>query len=308
MASEPETRAVAKVAVGTGNAVAAFVPNSLEEAWRLSQAMAASGMLPKAYGQDPNKVMIGIIAGAELGLTPFVALQSIAVIGNNPSLWGDGMLALVESSGKMEDIEETDDGHAATCRVVRKDRPSPIVRTFSMDDAKKAGLAGKAGPWAQYPARMRQMRARGFALRDGFSDVLKGMKMTEEVRDYAPISGGTISAHREPLTADKLIEQARVDEPEPEQGRTDEQHGDQHDGTVIDAETGEVLDADGATPDDHPARPIAAEMLAKIGTAATVVDLNSAVDRRTLEAMPEDIAAPVREAANAKREELKGEK
>src|SRR3546814_7669438 len=75
----------------------------------------------------------------------FQALQSIAVIGNNPAIWGDGALALDQGSGLLIDMEETDDGHTATCRLVRKGRETPIIRTFSMDDAKKAGLSGKQG-------------------------------------------------------------------------------------------------------------------------------------------------------------------
>src|SRR3546814_6556422 len=113
-----------------------------------------------------------------------MALQSIAVIGNNPAIWGDGALALVQGSGLLVDMEETDDGNTATCRLVRKGRGTPIIRTFSMDDAKKAGLAGKQGPWSQYPQRMRQMRARAWSMRDGFADVLKGIGIAEEVRDF----------------------------------------------------------------------------------------------------------------------------
>ncbi len=56
-------------------------------------------------------------------------------------------------------------------------------KTFSMTDAKLAGLLGKSGPWTQYPKRMRQMRARAFALRDVFPDVLRGMPVAEEVMD-----------------------------------------------------------------------------------------------------------------------------
>lgn len=55
-----------------------------------------------------------------------------------------------------------------------------------MDDAAKAGLKGKQGPWTQYPKRMMQMRARSWALRDVFPDVLRGMPVAEEVMDYAP--------------------------------------------------------------------------------------------------------------------------
>lgn len=205
-----------QIVVASGGKLAAFVPQTLEEAWRLSAALAASGMTPKAYGGDKNRIMVGIMAGAEVGLTPFAALQSIAVIGNNPSLWGDGALALVQASGLLDDMEETDDGTTATCRLNRTGRKTPIVRSFSMDDAKKAGLAGKSGPWTQYPARMRQMRARAFALRDGFSDVLKGLHIAEEVRDYAPMPGETLSiASENPLSATMLIEQSQPAPAEP---------------------------------------------------------------------------------------------
>lgn len=197
-----------KVAVSTGGKIAAFVPQTLEEAWRLAGALASSGMTPKSYGSDQNKIMVGMMAGAEVGLTPMASLQSIAVIGNNPSLWGDGALGLIQASGLLEDMAEDDDGNTATCTMKRKGRSTPIVRTFSMEDAKKAGLAGKAGPWTQYPARMRQMRARAFAMRDGFADVLRGLHIAEEVRDYAPMhDGGSLQAAA-PLTAQALLEQA----------------------------------------------------------------------------------------------------
>lgn len=229
-AEQPAQR---KVVVASGQKLAAFVPTTLEEAWKLSGALAASGMTPKAYGQDQNKIMVGIMAGAEVGLTPFAALQSIAVIGNNPSLWGDGALALVQASGFLTDMEETDDGQTATCRLNRAGRATPIVRTFSMEDAKKAGLAGKAGPWSQYPARMRQMRARAFALRDGFSDVLKGLHIAEEARDYQPM--GVMPAQPERrLTAAALLGQPEpeandgtlaADNPAAGEGRADEDSG-----------------------------------------------------------------------------------
>lgn len=88
----------------------------------------------------------------------------------------------MRSSPLCEYITEADDGSTAVCRVKRR-AESEEVRTFSMDDAKVAGLLGKSGPWTQYPKRMRQMRARAFALRDVFPDVLRGMPIAEEVMD-----------------------------------------------------------------------------------------------------------------------------
>jgi hypothetical protein len=201
-----------KAALVTGNPVAAMVPNSVESAWRLSEVIAASGMAPKTYGTDPNKIMVGMLAGMEIGLTPFAALQSIAVINGNPSLWGDGALALVLASNLVEDMEERDDGQTATCTITRVGRKTPIVRSFSNEDAKRAGLLGKAGPWTQYPARMRQMRARAFALRDGFPDVLKGLRIAEEAKDYQDFGPATAQpvnpVSMTKLTGAALLQQA----------------------------------------------------------------------------------------------------
>lgn len=232
--TERPSKAIAKAPVIAGNAIRAFVPQTLEEAWRLSTAIAQSGMAPKSYGTDANKIMVGIMAGAEVGMTPFVALQSFANINGNPSLWGDGMLGLVEASGLLEDMEETDDGKEATCRVVRKGRPTPVVNTFSMEDAKVAGLLGKQGPWQTAPKRMRKLRARAFSLRDAFADVLKGIKSAEEVRDYAAMDGGVLGAAPAPhvITANMLADHS--DDAEPETGREDVDHGDQFDGQAGD--------------------------------------------------------------------------
>ena len=60
-------------------------------------------------------------------------------------------------------------------------------RKFSVADAKKAHLWGRRGPWENYPERMLQMRARGFALRDSFPDALKGVITVEEAQDFPEV-------------------------------------------------------------------------------------------------------------------------
>lgn len=159
-------------------------PNSLDEALRMSQFLADSSLVPKDFQGKPGNVLIACQWGAEIGLAPLQAMQSIAVINGRPAIWGDAMLALVMGSGALVDITEnvSDDGQIATCTLVRKGK-SPVSRQFTMDEAKKAGLAGKTGPWQQYPKRMLQLRARGFALRDVFPDVLRGVYIAEEAQD-----------------------------------------------------------------------------------------------------------------------------
>lgn len=158
-------------------------PKTFDEAWRFCEIVTNSGLAPKGFEKKPNDAFIAIQWGAEVGLKPLQALQNIAVINGRPSLWGDAVIALVRASPLCEYVKETDDGNTATCRAKRKGHDEE-VRTFSMEDAKTAGLMGKQGPWSTNPKRMRQMRARAFALRDLFPDVLKGMQVAEELMDY----------------------------------------------------------------------------------------------------------------------------
>lgn len=151
---------------------------SLDELARLSMMIQRSRMAPKGF-ETPEAIAVAIQAGAELGLGPMKALQSIALINGRPCLWGDAPLALCQAHPLFESIAEDISGDSATCTVKRKGMP-PVVRTFGVNMAKRAGLWGKSGPWSQYPERMLQMRARSWALRDAFADALAGTVIREE--------------------------------------------------------------------------------------------------------------------------------
>jgi hypothetical protein len=157
-------------------------PQTFEQALTFSKYLANSDMVPKDFKGKPENCLVAMQWGMEIGMKPLQALQNIAVINGRPSLWGDALIALARQSGLCEYILEDDDGTTAFCRIKRKGEPEQ-VRTFGDDDAKRAGLFGKSGPWQQYPARMRQLRARAFAIRDVFPDVLKGLHSAEESQD-----------------------------------------------------------------------------------------------------------------------------
>jgi hypothetical protein len=165
-----------------------FAPATLTEAVQFSQMLAESSMVPKQYQGKPQDILVCVQWGYEMGLAPMQALQNIAVINGKPSVYGDAAMALVQASPVCEGVEERVDGEGtpnpvAVCIAHRKGR-KPVTATFSVEDAKRAGLWGKQGPWQAYPKRMLQMRARGFALRDAFPDVLKGLITAEEAQDY----------------------------------------------------------------------------------------------------------------------------
>jgi len=172
-----QTTEIAKFGPSNG-----FTPQNLSEAMKFCEMLAESSIIPKDFRGKPGDILVAIEWGMEVGLKPMQALNNIAVINGRPSIWGDSALALVRASGLLEYIDEKVEGDTAVCRVKRKGEPE-TVRTFSMEDADRAGLTKKPGPWQQYPKRMLQMRARAWALRDVFPDVLSGIAIAEEAQD-----------------------------------------------------------------------------------------------------------------------------
>jgi len=165
-----------------------FAPTSITEAIKFSEMLAKSNMVPRAYQGKPEDILVCVQWGYEIGLAPMQALQNIAVINGKPSVYGDAAMALVLASPVCEGIEESIEGEGtpnpvAVCIARRRGR-APVESRFSVEDAKRAGLWGKQGPWTAYPKRMLAMRARGFAIRDAFADVLKGLITAEEAQDY----------------------------------------------------------------------------------------------------------------------------
>lgn len=230
-----------------GNSVGAIVPRDVEQAFRMAQLIVHAGMAPNGMN-SPEKVVTAIMHGMEVGLKPMQAVQSIAIVNGRPTIWGDAAIGLVQGSGLAEYIVERVEGEGeemvAICETKRHGWPSPIVSTFSVADAKAAGLWGKAGPWKQYPKRMLQMRARGFALRDAYADVLKGLGVREEARDFLMARDVTPAAVQpvRDLAAEFAAQASGVEEIEDVAPVDEHEH---------DPETGEIDDSafdDPATP------------------------------------------------------------
>ena len=220
-------------------------PADIDGAWRLCQALAKSSLLPASFTEKAGRgsaaaiqfsmdervanVFLAVQMGAEVGLTAMQSIQSIAVINNRPSLWGDGLIGVVRASGICELIEETikgdGDQQVARCETRRSDTGETIIRTFSVEDAKAAGLwpetkknhktgeeylSGK-GPWQNYPKRMLAMRARSWCLRDAYADVLKGLYSADELTDM-----GTLEAQADGTYTTTPAERPRRQQSQPE--------------------------------------------------------------------------------------------
>lgn len=186
----------APVAFGTRG----IVISQYDDLVRFAETVSKSGLAPKGM-ESAQSIFVAVQMGLEVGLSPMAALQNIAVVNGRPTIWGDAQLAVCRGTGEMDAFEEWfevggqrttrnpsdyKDDTAAVCRVKRRDGQE-VESAFSVADAKRANLWGKAGPWSQYPFRMLRNRARSFALRDTFGDALKGFRSTEEAQDAVEI-------------------------------------------------------------------------------------------------------------------------
>jgi len=181
-----------------------FMPKNNGEAMELARMLAESTMVPKDYLGKPGNVYVAMTMGFELGLKPVQSLQSIAVINGKPGLYGDGGKALLLKHGctivEMDTAAVERAGYAQ-CTIGRPGRP-PVTRTFSKQDAVRAKLWDKEGPWRSYPFRQMAWRAFWFAARDAAADILRGLPQAEELRDMeVDVTAQGETLPREPIAA-----------------------------------------------------------------------------------------------------------
>lgn len=177
------------------NNIKSIIPTTIEEAWTQAKYYYSISFV-KANFASVGDVFFVINLGLELGLPPAQSIQNIAILKGRPTIWGDLMPGLIQGSGLLEKLSEhiegdLDEGTAKAVCIVKRKGFDEVVFEFSTEDAKRAGL-WKYGtkseklsklPWASYPLRMLKIRARTFALRDVFADLLKGLTSREEVMD-----------------------------------------------------------------------------------------------------------------------------
>lgn len=158
-----------------------YLPSNKSEAFKLSESFSKSAFCPAAYRGKPADVYLAMAYGSQIGLNPLLAVQNIAIVNGKPSVYGDALTAIAQGHHETESYEDgyREDG-TAFCKITRKGRT--ICREFSVEMAKRAGLWGK-NTWAQYPERMLLWRARGWAIRDAYADVLMGLWSVEEAKD-----------------------------------------------------------------------------------------------------------------------------
>lgn len=201
-----------------------YLPSTKDEAYKFAQSFATSAFCPAQYKNKPADVYLAMAYGAQIGLNPLLAVQNIAVVNGRPSVYGDALTAIVMANPETEKYEDgyKDGGKTAYCKITRNG--ITIMREFTEAMAKEAGLWGQ-NTWKKHPQRMLMWRAKGWAIRDLYADVLMGMWSVEEAGDMPPIQDAEyidISNTHDEVEDDAEPEKVEpIEETETEQGPTE---------------------------------------------------------------------------------------
>jgi len=187
--------------------------------WEMIMGMAPTMHGARLFGvANPAQAAAIMLKGFELGLSLSASFEFVQVIQGRPTLSPRGMLALIMQSPMCErvtiDDQVDDKGMPTRCVVTMKRKGGmEYSASFSMADAKRAGLIKGGGAWESYPANMLRWRAVGFCADVVFPDILGGMKRADELGAPITEDGDVIDGawaetpEPEPLTIDSLVAQ-----------------------------------------------------------------------------------------------------
>lgn len=171
------------------------------EEWRFAEMLLSSKALPKSFENVPQ-VFVALQFLKSHGVPPALGFRNLMIFNGVLNSWGEFPKALCEKSGLLQCDDEfwfdkdykeisfanknlNTEVYGAHYGVTRKDRQE-VIRCFTVDDAKIAGLWNSKDTWKKYPKRMLQLRARSWGLKDVFPDVLLGLSIAEYDHDLLP--------------------------------------------------------------------------------------------------------------------------
>jgi hypothetical protein len=124
--------------------------------------------------RDQAQAVTKILCGRELGFSPIVSMQGIHIIEGKPALSSNLMATLIKRSGKY-DYRVKSWTHTE-CVLTFRERVNGAWEdlgesSFTMEDAKVAGVIRPGGSWAKFPKAMMFARALSQGLRVYCPDV-----------------------------------------------------------------------------------------------------------------------------------------
>jgi hypothetical protein len=148
-----------------------------------------SGLLPDTI-KTPEAALFIILTGRDMGLSPVQSLRSIYIVKGKVEVSADMQLGLFHREGGRSHWVTLSDTQA----VLRLAAPwllEPHEESFSIEDAKRAGLAGGQN-WRAWPKAMLRSRAITAGLKSIGFDPTAGMYAPGEVGGPEPVMDAAV--------------------------------------------------------------------------------------------------------------------
>ncbi len=156
-------------------------PQLTPDTWRMITDVAPTMHLARCFGVASKEQAAAImLKGYELGLSLSGSFEYIHIVEGKPSLSPRGALALILGSALNGGVKITENADACTVWMKRADNGFEHSVTWTLEDAKRAGVVKAGSGWEKYPANMIRWRAIGFCADVVFPDVTGGMKRADE--------------------------------------------------------------------------------------------------------------------------------
>ncbi len=147
--------------------------------------MAKSVSRSRLFGLDESQAFTLMMLAESKGLHPIQAVERYHVIKRRPSMKADAMLAEFQRHGGVVEWITYD---TTKCEAIFE---APNVKTptkvsWTIDDARKAGLVDKDGMYVKYPRQMLRARVISEGVRMTMPGIILGIYTPEEVNDFEP--------------------------------------------------------------------------------------------------------------------------
>lgn len=163
---------------------------SLTQIDYLGEMMVASGRFQTV--KDKAQAIVQILAGQELGYSPLVAMTKIHIIEGKISISAELMAAMIKRSSYYDYkvIKHT----KQECSIqFYHNGENGYLSTFTIDDAKAAGVFKPGSGWMKFPRAMLFSRALSQGARIECPHLLNGIYTSEELGAIIDETGNTIS-------------------------------------------------------------------------------------------------------------------
>jgi hypothetical protein len=167
------------------------------QAWRASQLLASSSLIPQYFQGQPANVFIALQLADRMGLEPFGVMQSLYIVHGRPGWEAKFVIALINSSRTFKtSIQWRLDGEGMQrqCTAYATRHTGELCEAVvSMEMAKAEGWLGKAGSkWITMPEQMLRYRSAMFLARLYCPEVVLGLQAADELEDTTPVPASEV--------------------------------------------------------------------------------------------------------------------